>query len=52
MNSQTRWEVGAGLGSGNNGFLELVRFKYTIKSNAAANGWVQFRMLDPQWLTN
>jgi hypothetical protein len=29
-----------------------VRFKYVIKSLANAHGWVHFRMLEPQWLTN
>lgn len=51
-NSQTRWQVGANLDSANNGFLELVRFKYQVKADSGKHGWVHFRMLDPQWLTN
>ncbi|MFQ5506464.1 MAG: hypothetical protein ACE5F1_16970 [Planctomycetota bacterium] len=34
------------------GMLELVRFKYIVKGGANAFGWVHFRMLAPQWLTN
>jgi hypothetical protein len=40
-----------GPGSGQ-GFLELVRFVYKVKSNSGNRGWVHFRMLNPGWLTN
>jgi hypothetical protein len=49
----TTWEVGADLGSSNNGFLELVRFKYQlISATASTEPWVHFRILNPVWLTN
>ena len=31
------------------GFLDLIRFVYTVKSNSTKRGWVHFRMLDPTW---
>jgi hypothetical protein len=40
-----------GSGSGQ-GFLDLVRFVYEVKSNSSKRGWVHFRMLDPTWETD
>ena len=46
------WTAGEeGGDAANQGFLELVRFKYAVTSS---DGWgnVLFRMLNPSWFTN
>lgn len=50
----TTFTVGAALDdTANNGFLELVRFVYTLyDETAGSRPWVHFRMLNPIWLTN
>lgn len=50
----TTFSVGAPLDStANNGFLQLVRFKYTLSTAVeGSRPWVHFRMLNPIWLTN
>lgn len=46
------FDVGDDVDGGTQGCLELVRFKYIVDGPASGIGWVHFRMLEPQWLTN
>ena len=49
----TKFDAGAGLDSGSQGFKELYRLKYLFKSASAnALAMVHFRELDVSWLSN
>lgn len=51
----TAWDVGTTVDGTGAGMKELVRFKYIVEGPTTPGsimGWVHFRMLAPQWLTN
>lgn len=46
---RTTVDFANGIGSPGTGFLELVRYKFTLNGGTSGTSWVTFRMLAPVW---